>query len=135
VTRSLPVVSIRMGNARRELGDAGERLAARWYVAAGFTVVDRNWRCRDGELDLVVARPGLVVFCEVKTRRGAQFGAPFEAVTATKQRRIRGLAARWLAEHAAQESGAGAEEVRFDVASITAPAGASPSIDVIAGAF
>jgi putative endonuclease len=127
------------GNARRELGDAGEDLAARWYTEAGFTVVDRNWRCRDGELDLVVADQSLVVFCEVKTRRGAQFGAPFEAVTATKQRRIRGLAARWLAEH----DGAGAAHlpfrhgggVRFDVVSITAPRGVSPSIEVITGAF
>ena len=120
-----------MGNARRDLGDAGEELAARWYTEAGFTVVDRNWRCRDGELDLVVAGQGLVVFCEVKTRRGEQFGAPFEAVTATKQRRIRGLAARWLSEH----SDTRAAQLRFDVASITAPRGASPSIQVIAGAF
>ncbi|HEX5586444.1 MAG TPA: YraN family protein [Acidimicrobiia bacterium] len=119
-----------MGNGRRQLGDAGEELAARWYAASGFTVIDRNWRCRDGELDLVVGRAGLVVFCEVKTRRGARFGAPFEAVTATKQRRIRGLAARWLAEH---DGVAG--EVRFDVASITVPPGAPPTIEVIAGAF
>jgi putative endonuclease len=120
-----------MGNARRDLGDAGEEFAARWYIEAGFTVVDRNWRCRDGELDLVVAGEGLVVFCEVKTRRGEQFGAPFEAVTVTKQRRIRGLAARWLSEH----SDTRAAQLRFDVASITAPRGASPSIQVITGAF
>ncbi|MET0628847.1 MAG: YraN family protein [Acidimicrobiia bacterium] len=120
-----------MGNARRALGDAGEELAARWYTEAGFAVVDRNWRCRDGELDLVVARPGLVVFCEVKTRRSDQFGAPFEAVTATKQRRIRGLAARWLSEH----PDARAAQLRFDVASITAPRAMLPSIEVITDAF
>ena len=129
------------GSARRALGDAGEELAARWYVKAGFTVVDRNWRCREGELDLVVARAGIVVFCEVKTRRGARFGAPFEAVTITKQRRIRGLAVQWLAEHARMDvtgkgvPGTGAMEVRFDVASVTAPPGAPPTIEVITGAF
>ena len=144
MTPPCPVVSIGMGNPRRELGDAGEALAARWYADAGFTVVDRNWRCRDGELDLVVARLGLVVFCEVKTRRGARFGAPFEAVTASKQRRIRGLAAQWLAQYGEREANrAGATapgvrpggEVRFAVASVTAPLGAPPSIEVIAGAF
>ena len=118
-------------NPRRLLGERGEALAAEWYEAAGYEILARNWRCREGELDLVVARAGLVVFCEVKTRRGAQFGAPFEAVTATKQRRIRGLAARWLSEH----SDTRAAQLRFDVASITAPSGASPSIQVITGAF
>ena len=59
-----------------------------WYSNAGYALLDRNWRCREGELDLVVARDRAVVFCEVKTRRGAAFGAPFEAVTLTKQRRL-----------------------------------------------
>jgi putative endonuclease len=119
-----------MADRRRELGDAGEALVARWYAAAGYTVLDRNWRCREGELDLVLGAPHLLVFCEVKTRRGAAFGAPFEAVTAAKQRRIRGLAARWLAER-----GVRARQVRFDVASVTAPAGRAPTVDVIEGAF
>jgi len=119
-----------MADRRRDLGDAGEALVAEWYRAAGYTVLDRNWRCRDGELDLVVGVPGVLVFCEVKTRRGAAFGAPFEAVTAAKQRRIRGLAARWLAER-----GMRAARVRFDVASVTAPAGRAPTVDVIEDAF
>ena len=72
---------------RRALGVAGEDAVAEWYARAGYTVVDRNWRCREGELDLVVAGGGAIVFCEVKTRRGAAFGAPFEAVTVAKQRR------------------------------------------------
>ena len=76
-------------DARRALGDAGEDAVARWYVAAGYDVVDRNWRCREGELDLVLARRGVLVFCEVKTRRTTAFGVPAEAVTATKQRRLR----------------------------------------------
>jgi len=120
-----------MANARRELGDAGEALAARWYADAGYTVLDRNWRCREGEIDLVLGGAGVVVFSEVKTRRGARFGAPFEAVTIAKQRRIRGLAARWLAEH----DGPGGAQIRFDVASVTVAPGAPPSIEVISGAF
>ena len=120
-----------MHDDRRALGAVGEALAARWYEAAGYAVVDRNWRCRDGELDLVAAAAGVVVFCEVKTRRSDRFGAPFEAVTVTKQRRLRGLAARWLAEHPA----ARASQVRFDVASVRVIAAAPPAVDVIEAAF
>jgi len=120
-----------MQGQRQVLGAAGEALAARWYEAAGYAVVDRNWRCREGELDLVAAAAGVVVFCEVKTRRGDRFGAPFEAVTVAKQRRIRGLAARWLAEH----PGARVSRVRFDVASVRVVAAAPPAVDVIEDAF
>ncbi len=116
---------------RRALGAAGEDAVARWYADAGYHVLDRNWRCREGELDLVVAAPGRLVFCEVKTRRGTAFGSPAEAVTVTKQRRLRTLAARWLAEH----PGARARDLRFDVASVLAPRGGAPVIDVIEGAF
>jgi putative endonuclease len=117
--------------ARQALGAAGEAQAAAWYEDNGYLVLDRNWRCRDGELDLVAAAPGVVVFCEVKTRRGDRFGAPFEAVTVVKQRRLRGLAAHWLADHPA----ARASRVRFDVASVRVVAAAPPAIDVIEGAF
>ena len=85
-----------MTESTRALGARGEDAVARWYRGAGYQVLDRNWRCREGELDLIVARPGELVFCEVKTRRGTAFGAPFEAVTNAKQRRIRTLALRWL---------------------------------------
>ena len=102
---------------------------ARWYEQAGYLLLDRNWRVRGGELDLVGQRDHTVVFCEVKTRRGDAFGAPFEAVTAVKQRRIRGLAVQWLAEHEAS-----ARHLRFDVASVTF-ARTGPVIDVIEAAF
>jgi putative endonuclease len=117
-------------DGRRALGAAGEDAAADWYRAAGYRVLDRNWRCRDGELDLVVGRPGVIVFCEVKTRRSDAFGAPFEAVTITKQRRLRVLAVRWLQEHPQRGS-----RVRFDVASVYATRGQRATIDVREDAF
>jgi putative endonuclease len=116
---------------RRTLGDAGERAVARWYVAAGYDVLDRNWRCREGELDVVAGRDGLVVFCEVKTRRGTGFGLPAEAVTVAKQRRLRGLALRWLDAHPKARG----RSLRFDVASVLAERGREPVIDVIEAAF
>jgi putative endonuclease len=116
---------------RRALGVAGEAAVARWYEAAGYTVLDRNWRCREGELDLVTMRGLTIVFCEVKTRRGSAFGAPFEAVTVSKQRRLRTLALRWLAAHPDRR----ANELRFDVASVLAERGRRPVIEVIEAAF
>jgi putative endonuclease len=122
-------------SSRQALGAAGEGLAAVWYEARGYTVVARNWRCREGELDLVLVNPnlgsrGLVVFCEVKTRLGDAFGAPFEAVTVAKQRRIRSVALRWLAEH--PQRGA---DLRFDVASVLAPRDGVAVVEVIEAAF
>jgi putative endonuclease len=115
---------------RQGLGASGEDLAAEWYEARGYRLLDRNWRCREGELDLVLAGDGTVVFCEVKTRRGDRFGAPFEAVTIAKQRRVRALAVRWLREH--EQHGV---SLRFDVASVLARRGYEPVIEVFEAAF
>ena len=82
-----------------ELGAHGERIAAAYLTRAGLRVLERNWRCREGELDIVAREGTALVFCEVKTRRGTGFGHPVEAVTPTKQRRLRILAQRWLAAH------------------------------------
>jgi putative endonuclease len=103
---------------------------ARWYEGAGYEVLDRNWRCRDGELDLVVTRGDTLVFCEVKTRASTRFGAPFEAVTPTKQRRLRTLALRWLAAHGTHHG-----TLRFDVASVTRTAADELAIEVLEAAF
>jgi putative endonuclease len=116
---------------RRRLGVAGEEAVARHYCDAGYVVLDRNWRCRDGELDLVLSGGDTVVFCEVKTRRSTVFGAPFEAVTVSKQRRLRTLALRWLADHPDHR----ARTLRFDVASVLTAPGTDPAIQVIEHAF
>jgi putative endonuclease len=108
------------------LGVSGEDAAAAWYLAHGYQVVARNWRCRDGELDLIVRQGRVYVFCEVKARTTDAFGAPVEAVTRTKQGRIRRLAARWLEEAAPVRP----REIRFDVASVLAG-----DIEILEGAF
>jgi len=73
---------------RATLGAAGERLAASWLEDHGYRILARNWRCPYGELDLIAEREGALVAVEVKTRRGTTMGAPEEAVTPTKQRRL-----------------------------------------------
>jgi putative endonuclease len=88
-------------------------------------VLDRNWRCDAGELDLVLTRAGLIVFCEVKARRNDAFGPAASAVDARKQRRLRGLAVQWLKAHPGRHDG-----IRFDVAAVT-----GTHVDVIESAF
>jgi putative endonuclease len=124
---SLP--GARRPDPRRDVGAAGEDAAAAWYRDRGFEVLARNWRVREGELDLVVRRGATIVFCEVKTRSSDRFGLPSEAVTAVKQRRLRMLAMLWLDAHRSAHG-----ELRFDVASVT-PAGAQPRVEVVEGAF
>jgi putative endonuclease len=114
-----------MVDPRRVLGTDGEDQAAAWYVANGYTVVCRNWRCREGELDLVVRRGRELVFVEVKARTTDRFGIPAEAVTVAKQRRLRGLAARYLSD-----TGTRAGTLRFDVVAILAG-----QLEVIEAAF
>lgn len=119
-----------MTDPRRALGTHGEDVAAAWYERHGYVVLDRNWRVREGELDLVVRHGRTIVFCEVKTRRGDAFGTPFEAVTPTKQRRLRVLAARWLAER-----GRHGGPVRFDVAAVRVAGDGGAEIEVRRDAF
>jgi putative endonuclease len=111
--------------ANQARGRWGERRAATHYQRLGYRVLDRNWRCRDGEIDLVLRRGDTIVFCEVKTRRTAHYGGPAEAVDHRKQTRIRRLAAAWLHAHEVHRV-----EVRFDVVAIT-----GVDVDVIEAAF
>ena len=114
-----------MGGANQAHGAFGESQVARWYESQGYQVLARNWRSRTRELDLVAGRDRLVVFCEVKARATTVYGSPFEAVTASKQARLRRLAAEWLAQ-----AGAGGREVRFDVAAVL-----SGKVEVLEAAF
>ncbi|CAN5247123.1 YraN family protein [soil metagenome] len=101
--------------ARQRLGAIGEDRAAHWYAHQGYEVLARNWRCRDGEIDLICARHRRLVICEVKTRSSLAFGHPAEAVTAAKAHKVRSLAAQWLA---AGEAPFPPREIRFDVAAV-----------------
>jgi putative endonuclease len=116
-------------DTRPALGRNGEDLAADMYERQGFRILERNFRVAEGELDLVVRRGPLLVFCEVKTRTSDHWGAPAEAVAWRKQSRIRHLAARWM-----RERHCGRAEIRFDVVSIVVRNG-SPEITHIAAAF
>ncbi len=112
------------------LGAKGEQIAAEYLERESMTVLDRNWRCRDGELDLVARDGTEIVFVEVKTRSGIGFGLPAEAVTSRKAQRIRRLASQWLAEHIG-----GWAQVRFDVVGIVLPSSGEATIEHYAGAF
>jgi putative endonuclease len=99
---------------RARLGRLGERLALEHYVRLGFRLLERNYRVRAGELDLIVFDGRTVVFAEVKTRRAGGWD-PLESITHTKQRRLRVLAATWLAGQPALPR---AEEFRFDAVGV-----------------
>lgn len=90
------------GGPRVRLGQAGERAAEAYLVSRGYAVLDRNWRCREGEIDLVARRGETIAIVEVKTRRSLVAGHPLEAVTPVKLARLRRLAGHWAAAHPEQ---------------------------------
>jgi putative endonuclease len=121
-----------MDSSTRTLGDYGERLAGRYLLDLGLTILDRNWRCARGELDIVAQEPGRfreLVVCEVKTRSGDGFGAPYEAVTWRKQRRLRQLAGLWRESHAGSFG-----PLRIDVISIVRRPGRPARLEHLRGA-
>ena len=101
---------------RQQLGKNGEDQAAREYERRGYIVLERNWRVREGEVDLIVCRSGLLVFCEVKSRSSDRFGSPAEAVDWRKQQQVRTIAGRYLSSR----TGGAPNAIRFDVAAVTA---------------
>jgi putative endonuclease len=107
------------------LGRFGEERAARWYADHGYTLLERNWRCGQGEIDLLCCRGATLIICEVKARRSDRLGAPVEAVTRDKQLRLRRLAVAYLRTY-----GGSYDEVRFDVASVL-----GSELSVLEGAF
>ncbi len=115
--------------AKSEVGRIGESIAAAYLEKSGFEILDRNWRCRAGELDLVVRGPDeTVVFCEVKCRTGTGYGQPLEAITYAKVRKLRELASHWLSEQAGPVGG-----VRFDGIGVVLARGFAPVITHIRG--
>ena len=116
---------------RQALGRWGEDLAVRHLELAGYEVLARNWRCRQGELDIVARRAHEIVFVEVKARNGIGYGEPAEAVTPQKAQRIHRLAARWLVECRPP----GRHDLRFDVIAIVRSGAAVPELLHLQGAF
>jgi putative endonuclease len=112
----------------QQLGRYGEDVAVRHLQECGLVVLERNWRCDIGEIDIVAREGSVLVVCEVKTRRGLGYGAPVEAVTGRKLRRMRRLAVRWLDEHQSH-----VPEIRFDIVGITRPATGPAVIEHLKG--
>ncbi len=113
---------------RSALGAYGEAYAARHLVEQGMVLLDRNWRCDLGEIDLVLRDGRVLVVCEVKTRSSSAFGSPLEAVTRRKATRLRRLAARWLADHDVRP-----DDVRIDLVGVLAPPGGPAVLDHVRG--
>ncbi|MCX4547888.1 YraN family protein [Streptomyces sp. NBC_01387] len=112
-------------NARGALGRYGEELAARTLAGAGMTVVERNWRCRAGEIDIVARDGDVLVVCEVKTRREGSFEHPMAAVTPAKAERLVRLAERWLAAHGGAPPGG----ARIDLVGVVLPKRGAPLVE------
>jgi putative endonuclease len=100
---------------RRATGSAGEDHAVEWLERHGFSIIERNWRCARGEIDIVARDGDMIVFVEVKTRTGQGAGHPFEAVTSRKLTRIRQLVPAWFHAHRDQT----ARAIRIDCIAVT----------------
>jgi putative endonuclease len=120
-----------MSRAGRTFGIWAERVAARRLEDEGYRVLEANYRCREGEIDLVAVDGNALVFVEVKARRGTGYGAPSAAVDSAKQRKLARAAIHYLAERRPR-----AASLRFDVVTVLVDgASAEPRIDLIRGAF
>jgi len=97
-------------HAKDVLGRDGEQAAVNYLERCGFRILDRNWRCAEGEIDIVAVDRHTFVVCEVKTRSGTRYGTPLEAIGRAKRGRLRKLAVRWLTAH-----GVRFDQIRIDV--------------------
>jgi putative endonuclease len=114
---------------RQALGAYGETLAARLLTTeGGMVLLDRNWRCPEGELDLVLRDGDVLVACEVKTRRSAEAGSPHQAVDRVRLERLHRLVWRWAAEHDLRP-----EQVRVDLVAVLRPRRGAAVLDHVAG--
>ena len=113
---------------RLALGAYGERLAARHLLEQGLVVLDRNWRCSVGEIDLVLRDRDVLVVCEVKTRSSSACGTPHEAITPAKLARLHRLAEAWIDEHDVHPA-----DLRLDLVAIQRPRRGPSEIDHVRG--
>jgi putative endonuclease len=102
-----------LATPRMRLGKWGEGVAGRFLQEKGYRLLDANYRCRWGEVDIVAQEGDELVFVEVRTRRGTQYGTPEESVTAAKARRLIATAQDYLQQHGQEES-----EWRIDLIAI-----------------
>lgn len=116
--------------AKDTLGRRGEDLAAHYLEQRGYRLIERNWRCRQGEIDLVADYRGETVFVEVKTRSSVAFGHPFEAITSVKLARLRTLASAWCAQNTRSSP-----RIRIDAIAVIAPEGDNAAIEHRAGIY
>jgi putative endonuclease len=114
--------------AHLRTGERGEALAARYLADQGLTVLSKNWRCPEGELDLVLTDGTTLVVCEVKTRTTDNYGPPAAAVDDPKAARIRRLTRRWRADH-----GVPHVPTRYDIVAILWPPGDVPKVSHLRG--
>lgn len=110
------------------LGSYGEDVAARALVDRGMVLLDRNWRCEAGEIDLVLRDGTTLVICEVKTRSSTAFGDPLEAVGEVKAARLRRLAARWVRAHDVHP-----DDIRIDIVGVLRPRSGAARVEHVPG--
>ena len=123
------IQEVSVNNAKQVLGQEGERVAERYLKKKGYKLVERNYRCPAGEVDLIVLDRRVIVFVEVKTRTGNQFGSPLEAVQPRKQRKMMQAAQFFLSQKKLHQ-----RDARFDVVGISWPA-REPVVEHVENAF
>lgn len=114
--------------SRQALGAYGERVAEEHLLAQGMTLLDRNWRCSEGEIDLVLRDGAVLVVCEVKTRTSTVNGTPHEAITEAKLARLQRLGVRW-----ADARGVSPQEMRVDLVAVMRPRRGPADVDHVRG--
>lgn len=115
---------------KQELGSLGEKIAAEDYQKDGYALLEKNYRIRSGEIDLIFLKNGIYVFCEVKTRTSQDFAKPREWVDLSKQRKLLSAAKHYLYTHKLSDP-----FMRFDVVEVLIEKGRSPAINRLENAF
>ncbi len=123
-----PTTGTTTAEARQALGRYGESVAARHLVEQGLVLLERNWRCHEGEIDLVLREGETLVVCEVKTRTSLQVGTPHEAITEEKLARLQRLGERWVADRGVRPDG-----VRVDLVAVLRPRKGPAIVDHVRG--